>query len=335
MEISPNTTRTIFLQWQQTARPDSAADGGTIFIPVNKTIPPQTSLAYMSSEGSDNVFILDRMKGAVVGVIHAGRSPRGMALARNSSTLFVANAASNSISVIGTDTWQLRQEINLDFGDEPEALCLSADGRRLFVADRSSNCVTVVDVGSMSRVTKIGAGNGPVDIALDPLGNWIYVVNSLSDNVSVISTAGLTVVRTLDVGSNPAAIAFDTDRKTAYIANYNSGYLTEISTANLAVTTTYSLCRSIRGLAADDFSHTLYCTIDMFNTLGVFKSSLGVELNEIKVDANPHKVALDTKNGLIYVTCSGANNLNVINQATGQVIRTIPAGSMPYGIVFP
>jgi YVTN family beta-propeller protein len=335
LEIVQNSTRTVFLKWPQTAPPDSAVSGRAILIPINKTIPPQASLAYITNEGSDNVFIIDRMAGAVVSVIHVGRSPRGLALARSSSLLFVANSESNSLSVIGTDTWQMRQEINLDFGDEPEALCLSADERRLFVANRSSNCVTAFDVGSMSRLGKVSVGNGPVEMALDPTGNWIYVVNSLSDNVSLISVAGLTLVRTLEVGSNPVAIAFDVGRKTAYVANYNSGYLTEINTSSQTVTTTYSLSRSIRGLTGDAFSGTLYCALDLFHAVAVFKASLGVELNEIPVGANPYKVALDTKHGLIYVTCSGANNLSVINQTTGLVVHTIPAGFKPYSVVIP
>ncbi len=127
---------------------------------IEKTVPPETSLAYVSNEESGTVTVIDRLSGEVVASVLAGGSPRGMAIARNRGLLFTANGESNSVSVIDIRNQQLREVIALDFGDSPEALCLSRGETTLYTANQGSNSVTVIELASLHIINKLSVGTG-------------------------------------------------------------------------------------------------------------------------------------------------------------------------------
>src|SRR6266478_3025149 len=89
--------------------------------------------------------------------IEVGLHPCGMILSKSGKFLYVANANSDTISVIDTssesviETIPCRPEARLPFGSGSNALTLSPDGGTLYVANGTNNCVAVVRLGSKSR----------------------------------------------------------------------------------------------------------------------------------------------------------------------------------------
>ncbi|HEX7344121.1 MAG TPA: hypothetical protein VF398_07650, partial [bacterium] len=168
INLGPGAARAIFLRWEQTAPADTTQPPFSVFHLVRKKMPPLTSQAYVSNEGSGNLSFLDLQAGEVVGCVRVGPKPRGLVISRQTGLLYVANSGSNTISVMDVRTQQLRGEITLDFGDEPQALCLSRNERQLFSANRGSNSVTVMDARLFTFLTKVSVGTAPLDIAADP-----------------------------------------------------------------------------------------------------------------------------------------------------------------------
>jgi YVTN family beta-propeller protein len=85
--------------------------------------------------------------------IAVGVHPSGMALSPHGRFLYVANAASDTVSVIDTkadavvETIACRPEARLPFGSGCNALAVSPDGDTLYVANGTNNCVVVVYLG--------------------------------------------------------------------------------------------------------------------------------------------------------------------------------------------
>ncbi len=335
LTINTERAQAVFLQCIIETSPDTGATFTLRFHPVHKNIPPLTSLAFVTNEGSCNLSIIDRVAEEVVGCLATGANPRGVVYSRRSGLLFVANAGSNTISIFEALTLQSRPVLNLDYGDEPEALCLSQDERYLLVANRGSNSVMVIDQMTMNSLAKITVGSAPTDLTVDPNSGMIFVVNYLSDDVSVLDPVNFSVLQTLPVGSNPTAIELDKLRKVAYIANYNSGYITEIRTDQLAVSNQLSASRSVSGLAYESFSGALYGAVQNSNEISVNKPALNIDLASIPVGRSPAKLALNPESSRIYVACRKSNNLTVISRNTGRAERTIAAGLQPYMLVFP
>ena len=86
--------------------------------------------------------------------ITVGGHPSGITASKNGKFVYVANANSDTVSVIDTatdavvETIDCKPEAKLPFGTGSNAVALSPDGRTLYVANGTGNCVAVVALGS-------------------------------------------------------------------------------------------------------------------------------------------------------------------------------------------
>ena len=124
----------------------------------------------IANRGTVSVLQVVAGKWQQVKTIAVGLHPAGMALSRDRSLVYAANANSDTVSVISTDLGQVvetiscRPEDRLPFGSGCNALALSPDGRTLYVANGTNNCVAVV-----SAIVR-GAPAGSLLMGLIPTG---------------------------------------------------------------------------------------------------------------------------------------------------------------------
>jgi YVTN family beta-propeller protein len=128
--------------------------------------------------------------------LRVGLHPSGLALGPGRRLLYVANANSDTVSVIDTrsdaviETIPCRPQDGLPFGSGSNALAVSPDGTRLYVANGTNNCIAVVQLkdgdaadgdvrtGPPSRLLGlIPTGWYPGGVAVAPDGKRLYVVN--------------------------------------------------------------------------------------------------------------------------------------------------------------
>ena len=121
--------------------------------PSSKTpvkIDPRTSLA---NHGSVSVVALVDGQWKQVKTIAVGLHPSGMVASSNGLFVYVANANSDTVSVIATsidkvvETIACKPENRLPFGSGSNALALSPDGATLYVANGTNNSVAVIQLG--------------------------------------------------------------------------------------------------------------------------------------------------------------------------------------------
>ena len=128
--------------------------------------------------------------------IPVGLHPCGLALSPNRRFLYVANANSDTVSVIDTrsnavvETIPCRPAARLPFGSGANALAVSPDGGTLYVANGTNNCVAVIRLSAQSSdgsaVTRLRAstvaglvptGWYPGALLLSPDGRKLFVAN--------------------------------------------------------------------------------------------------------------------------------------------------------------
>jgi len=113
-------------------------------------IDPKTGIA---NQGSVSVLAPEPGRWRQVKTIAVGLHPSGMTLSSTGKFLYVANANSDTVSVIDTakdevvETIACRPEARLPFGSGANAVALAPDGRTLYVANGTNNCVAVVRLG--------------------------------------------------------------------------------------------------------------------------------------------------------------------------------------------
>jgi YVTN family beta-propeller protein len=123
-------------------------------------VDPKTGIA-----SSGTISVLERMGAPSDGIaakwrqrktIHVGLHPSGMALSPKHRFLYVANANSDTISVIDTKTDEVVESIScrpvsrLPFGSGANAVAVSPNGAMLYAANGTNNCVAVIRLGAAS-----------------------------------------------------------------------------------------------------------------------------------------------------------------------------------------
>jgi YVTN family beta-propeller protein len=136
--------------------------GDTTGTPVR--IDPRTRVA---NDGTVSIL------GLVDGVwkqlksVRVGLHPSGMITSPGNRFVYVANANSDTVSVIDTrnealvETIRCRPETRLPFGSGSNALAIGPDGGTLYVANGSNNCIGVVRLQSRDR-------NGEIERSAEP-----------------------------------------------------------------------------------------------------------------------------------------------------------------------
>ncbi len=155
-------------------------------------IDPKTGVG---NHGSVSVLSAVPGKWKQVKSIEVGLHPSALIASPRGRYVYVANAASDTVSVIDrrtdavVETIAVRPEARLPFGSGPNALALSPDGGTLYVANGTNNCLAVVRLGAKAfdadeqRPEKsevlglIPTGWFPGGIVVSADGKKLYVAN--------------------------------------------------------------------------------------------------------------------------------------------------------------
>ncbi len=140
--VTPDGAKVYVSNWG--GRRAGAGDAVEEGIPV--VVDPKTGLPT-----NGTVSVVDARTRSVVKQIEVGLHPSALLLSGDGKRLFVANANSDTISVIGTETDSVVATLDVrlfegaPLGSAPNALALSPDGRTLYVANAANNAVAVIE----------------------------------------------------------------------------------------------------------------------------------------------------------------------------------------------
>ncbi|HVK08619.1 MAG TPA: alkaline phosphatase family protein [Gemmataceae bacterium] len=174
-------------------RPGKDATHTTSKTPVKTD--PRTSVA---NHGSVSVVTNAADGWRQTKTIAVGGHPCGMTASPSGKRLFVANANSDTVSVIDTTTDAVIETIDckpdgkLPFGSGSNAVLLSPDGRLLYVANGTGNCLAVVRLGGRSTEAGGGAAEASSVGGLIPTGWYPGAIRSSADgkNLFVANVKG-------------------------------------------------------------------------------------------------------------------------------------------------
>ena len=148
------------------------------------------SRAFVTAQRDREVVEVDLDRAKVVRRIKVGGQPTKLVANRAQTRLYVANANSDSVSVIdvargavestlataaspGSAALRLR-------GSNPNALALSPDESRLYVTNGGNSTLAVIDLASKAVVGLVPTGFYPTAVALARDGSHVFVVHAKS-----------------------------------------------------------------------------------------------------------------------------------------------------------
>ncbi len=149
--------------------------------PYAAALSPDGRTLAVSNLGGESVSLLDPSDLSERMRVTVGSHPNEMVWGKD-GRLFVANAGSNSVSVIVGTRVMETIKTSLDpkdlVGSTPDALALSPDGKRLYVANADNNDVAVIDTSNAKASRVLGflpTGWYPSALAIAPDGRTLYV----------------------------------------------------------------------------------------------------------------------------------------------------------------
>jgi YVTN family beta-propeller protein len=256
-----------------------------------------------------------------------GSNPMGVVA--SASKIYVANSASNTVSVIDRTSGAVT---TINVVSTPTAIALSSDGSRAYVA--GNGAVSVINTTSNAVVSQVATQGGQsFGLAVSPNGQRVYVTNTWNNTVSVIDTSKATpaLVATVQVGSTPGGITVSPDGTKVYVANFGANTVSVINTAtNSVVGKPIAVGANPYGLAVSPDGSRVYVGNFSSNSVSVIDAAAATPatISTIGVGALPFGIALSPDGTVLYVA-NGADTVSVINTKTGAVTSTVTVDSAP------
>jgi len=311
---------------------------GDVYRPVANPIlkpggdPQSTHVAIVLSNnngGSGMAASIDVSGDTNIGNFAVGRGPVQGAFAVNTTVLFVANKADDSVS---TFTPLLQGSpvttITLPSGSAPTYVSSTETGF-MYVANSGTNTVGEISTITGSEQAEIPVGRMPVSLAETPDGTKLFCVNQGDGTVSVINPQARSVIATIPVGSLPSAIAVNSDSKTVYVANQGSGTVSAIDVASNSVITTVVTGAAPGFIIFDSRYRRLYAANTGSNTISVFNADVGLSLiKTVTVGAGPTAIAPLPDGTRIYVANSGCSDAITLAGCSGNTVSEVDAVSL-------
>ena len=255
--------------------------------------------------------------------INVGSDPNGVAIVGNRA--YVANGASDTVSVIDVNTQQILATIPL--GHTPTYVVANPDGERAYVSNRDSNSVSIISTATNWVTHTIAVGSRPQGVAVSADGSRVYVSNSGSNSVSVIDAATNSVVATYSTGASPNGLAVTSDGK-LYVANRDNNTVSVLHAANGTVAAGPIAVGSLpTGVAVNPAGTRVYVT-NASGTVSVISTANNSVMATVPVGSAPVGVSVSPDGGLVYVADS-SDSLSVIDAATNTRIQQVAIDTSP------
>ncbi len=143
--------------------------------------------------------------------VKVGVRPQALAVNPAGDTVYVANSAESTVSVISLDVNKVIGTLKV--GDGPNGLAISRNGRKLYITHSRSNDLWVWDLRRGQVLHKVPMPAGPFRFSLSPDEQWVAVACYRAGEVAVLAAdiAGDPTVKRIPVRKNPVGAEFTAD----------------------------------------------------------------------------------------------------------------------------
>lgn len=260
--------------------------------------------------------------------ITIGQGPIDIQINEITNKIYVANGASDSVSVIDSNSGNME---TIRVGMYPMSIAIDRFANKIYVANYASKSVSVIDGYNDTKIRDIPVGSGPNyvvvnDSPVDRLAQ-IYVANGPDNSVSIINASNYKT-HTVPVGRFPVSIQPPVNPYSyLYVANGNDHTVSVIdgytNTKIRDIPVGKRPCCIVVPLMSNP--NRFYVINSLDNTVSVINNTHTEKV--IPVGMFPTEMSIDRFEGKIYVANSISNSISVIDYKHGDTkIRDISLG---------
>jgi YVTN family beta-propeller protein len=278
----------------------------------------------------NRVAVLDASTRRVLRHLRVGGVPSHLELSHDGKRLYVANAGSNDVTVVDTQTDTILATAKT--GRRPLLPCVAESGL-VFVPSGPDETVTVLDTDG-ELIAMVSVGKAPHDIAVSPNGRWAYQPNSASHTITVIDALTQRAIRQVAVGLGPGHVAFTPDSRYAYIANTLSDDVSVVATESHEVVATIPAGAGAHLPVLNHSGQFGYVANFASDDLTVWDTETNRVAARIKVGIYPHFFAFSPDDHWVVVSNTGESSVCIIDATRAQTVARLDVGQAPAHIAF-
>lgn len=302
----------------------------------------QARILQTNSRG-DNVHVVDPATQKVVAEIKGVPANHGVAAAPDGRRFYITSEAKRSVEVIDAKTMQLIKSIPLS--GRPNNISITPNGRKLYVAIRTEpGGVDVIDAVAMVKTLTIPTQGGMHNTYVTPDGKHVLSGATGGQHLLIIdAVSDEPLWRIFDRGVRPIAIETKPDGSTnrlfVQLTNLHGFAVVDFVTRKVVREVTLpDVPPEERAGNSDAPSHgigispdgkTLWVNTRRNNYVYVYSMPNLEYLGGVKTPNNPNWLTFSPDGKYVYVACSGANELVVIDVASRAKVSSIPVGPNP------
>ncbi|MFI5418815.1 MAG: hypothetical protein ACHQ2Y_07985 [Candidatus Lutacidiplasmatales archaeon] len=286
-------------------------------------------------QNSGNESVINTSANEVVAQVGVGHDPFGLAYDAAKSEAYVANFASDTVSVTSIRSGTVVE--NITVGATPQNVAVDTGTGELFVTNYytgdglASDTVSVVSEATDTVAATIPVANGPHCVAYDPGTGEVFVGSdgpNYQGSLSVINDTTNVVVASVPTGANsyPAALAYDSGRGEMFVAEYGTNAVAVWSDSTNQRVATIPVGTQPTGIVYDPRMDELFVVNRFSGNVSVINDGSNSVVANISVGGQPSAIAYDSALGELFVTNGASNRVSVINETDNALLATVDAG---------
>ncbi|MDY6794551.1 MAG: DUF5719 family protein [Actinomycetota bacterium] len=268
---------------------------------------------------------------AVIKTVNVGSNPWSVGVNPTTNKIYVANAGSNTVSVIDGSTDTVSTTVGV--GWSPQGVGVNPTTNKIYVSNYLENMVSVID-GSTDTVLKTIGMPGPRGVGVNPTTNKIYVSNYLENMVSVIDGSTDTVSTTVGVGWSPQGVGVNPTTNKIYVTNGDGNTVSVIDGSTDTVSKRVGVGIVPAGVGVNPTTNKIYVANSIDSTVSVIDGSTDTvsKTLHLRLGSYPIGVGVNPTTNKIYVANFEGRTVSVIDGSTDTVSETIGVGNEPVGV---
>jgi YVTN family beta-propeller protein len=278
----------------------------------------------------DRVAVLDSASRKVLRHIAVGRSPQHLELSPDDSRLYVANAISNDVSIIDTESDTVIATAAT--GRRPLLPCVASDGT-VYLPSGPDETVTTLTAGGHVLGT-VGVGASPHDVAVSPDARWAYQPNTAGNNLTIIDGRTHRTAGEIPVGTGPGHVAFTPDGRYAFVANTLSDDLSVIEVAKHERVATIEAGVGAHLPMLSHDGKLGYVADFVSDDLAVWDAQRLEPLGRIPVGIYPHAFGISPDDRWLVVSNTGESSVCVVDATERRTVARLDVGGGPGHVAF-
>jgi DNA-binding beta-propeller fold protein YncE len=332
--LQKDRNTTVIITWD----PATSLQKKAFFAPqlkaaLGRVWAPDLRLLFVSNRGGDNVRVIDRAKGKVLGTVLVGNRPQGLVISPDRRYVYLLNSGAGSISVMDLRTGEIIKEIYLKLAAGPVKATISLDGKELYVINKISRSLSIISLQAGTEEKNILIGEDPVNLILSPDGHSLYIACRGSNNVYLINLQRSEILSVISAGSAPTGLALDIRRERLFVSNGMTGTVTIINTRTNTIEMSFQVGGEPGEIAYDSMSQRLYIIDNRTNNVLITNSQLGVVISRLKGSDSLQDIEIDSSLREIYLLTKGGY-LEIFDLASQRKVRSVPVGREPFEMAF-